>query len=183
MRSILAVDDELHMLRLLEQLITKKTSYDITTTHNALEVPKILDSRQYDVIITDLRMPGLDGLDILRLIHEQKRNEEVIVITAFGTLESATEAFSLGAVDYITKPFKRERLIHSLHDAMYRQMIRSDAAQLLKFLQTEPFDSAVALFKQAYVEHLVARTGGDMEAMMNRSGLPEMEIEALMKET
>jgi two-component system response regulator PilR (NtrC family) len=101
-QRILAVDDELHMLTLLERIITEKTPYQIVTTNNALEVPALLEKSQFDLIITDLKMPGLDGMDILRLVREQGRPEEVIIITAFGSLESAIEALSRKVFDYIT---------------------------------------------------------------------------------
>lgn len=112
--SILAVDDELHMLRLLELLITKKTPYQLVTTSNALEVPELLAEIEFDVIITDMIMPGIGGIDILRLVDEQKRPEKVIVITAFGTPENEAVARSLGAVDYIHKPFTKDRILKSL---------------------------------------------------------------------
>ena len=79
-QRILAIDDEIHMLKLLERIITEKTPYQIQTTNNALELPGILQHDEFDVIITDLKMPGMDGLDVLRLVKQQGRREEVIII-------------------------------------------------------------------------------------------------------
>ena len=109
-QNILAVDDEIHMLKLLERIILEKTPYDILTTNNALEIPSILEENTFDLLIVDLKMPGMDGLDILRLIREQQRPEEVVIITAFGTLESALDAFTQGVFGYITKPFTIQEL-------------------------------------------------------------------------
>ena len=67
-QSVLVIDDEISMLKLLERIITEKTPYQVETTNNSLEVPKILEKKQYDIIITDLKMPGIDGMDILRLV-------------------------------------------------------------------------------------------------------------------
>ena len=86
-QHILAIDDELDMLKLLERIITEKTPYRITTTNNSLEVEQLLEQTQFDLIITDLKMPGLDGMDVLRLVKEKKRYEEVIILTAFGSME------------------------------------------------------------------------------------------------
>ena len=67
-QKILAVDDELHMLKLLERIITDKTPYRVETLNNSLELPAFLENKEFDLIITDLKMPGLDGLDILKFI-------------------------------------------------------------------------------------------------------------------
>ena len=77
-QTILSVDDEPHMLKLLERIITEKTPYHVTTTSNSLEVPELLKQNTYDLILTDLKMPGLDGMDILlasgQTIHFQLFN-------------------------------------------------------------------------------------------------------------
>ncbi len=181
-RRILAVDNELHMLSLLEQLISKKTAYQITTTHNALEVPEMLEEESFDVIITDLKMPGLSGLDILQQVHDHGRGEEVIMITAFPSIETASEALGLGASDYIIKPFKKNRLLQSLERAMFRQQARRDAAFLVKLLLQEPFDAALKQFKLEYFTHMIARTGDDVRTMAQRSGLSVSEVESIVKE-
>jgi len=81
-QRILAVDDELHMLKLLERIIGEKTAYQIQTTNNALEVPPLLTRESFDIIITDLKMPGMDGIDLLKHIKEKNIDSEVIIITA-----------------------------------------------------------------------------------------------------
>jgi DNA-binding NtrC family response regulator len=176
---ILAVDDEIHMLRLLEDIITRKTPYRIVTTHNALEVPELLEERRFDLIITDLRMPGLSGLDVLRLVREKGRQEQVIIITAFGSLESAVEALELGVFDYITKPFRKERLLASVRRAMQAQVVRSRIDKLDAMLEAEPFDKAAGLFKKAYLEALAGRTEADRDEMVVRSGLSRSAIDGL----
>ncbi|MCP4567252.1 MAG: response regulator [FCB group bacterium] len=179
-RTILAIDDELHMLRLLEQLIDKRTPHRITTTHNALEVPGLLEKQEFDVIITDLRMPGLSGMDILRLVHEKRRVEEVIMITAFGTLESATEAMSLGVFDYITKPFKKEQLLDAIEGAMEWRDLCCNAAGFIDLLQMKPYAEAEQEFRQAYVSRLSAGLSGDGRLVAEQSGIPQKEIEIIL---
>lgn len=178
-RNILAVDDELHMLRLLEQLISKKTTHRIVTTHNALEVPGLLEKQEFDLIITDLRMPGLTGMDILRQVKESHRPEEVIIITAFGTLESVMEALSLGVYDYITKPFKKERLLRSMEGALKRQAAWQNAALLAEMMQKHPYGEAEFRFKQAYLEFLKLSAAGNRDVMIEWSGFSDEEIESI----
>lgn len=178
--NILAVDDEPHILTLIERVLSEKTPYGITVTHNALEVPDILSAREFDVIVTDLRMPGLDGMELLRLVHDKKRLEEVIIITAFPSLDTALEAFFLGASDYIAKPFRWERLIDAVDTAVRRRREHRHAARLEAMLACEPFDRALAEFKTEYVKSLHRHTGGDAEATVRRSGLPIGEINSLL---
>lgn len=74
-QKILAVDDQPHMLVLLERIIREETKYECISTNNPLEVPGILVEESYDVIITDLKMPGMDGLEILEYISQNNRRE------------------------------------------------------------------------------------------------------------
>jgi DNA-binding NtrC family response regulator len=178
-RSILAIDDEPDMLRLLDRIVTEKTAYSISTTSSPLEVPDILEKNTYNLIITDLKMPGLDGLDILRLVREKGRPEEVVIITAFGAMDSALEALSLGVFDYITKPFKKEQILFTIERAMRCQQMKLEWAELSAICEKEPYEEARRSFEREYVRRLAARTGFDHTAMARRSGLP---VEAIMKE-
>ena len=179
-QKILAVDDELHMLKLLERIITEKTPYPIVTTNNSLEVPALLEKDRFDLIITDLKMPGLDGMDLLRLIKEKGRPEEVIIITAFGSLESAIEALSRGVFDYITKPFKKEQIIFTVDRAMRWQKLKQEAARMDEIFRREPFEAARQAFQTEYLRRLIERCGGKETEAAARSGLgPEAVAAAL----
>jgi len=180
-QRILAVDDELHMLKLLERIITEKTPYEILTTNNSLEVPGLLEQGGFDLIITDLKMPGLDGIDILRRIKEKERPEEVIIITAFGSLESAIEALSRGVFDYITKPFKKEQIIFTVDRAMRWQKLKREAARIGEIFQVEPFEKARQVFEAEYLRRLAERCGGNEPAMVERSGLSPATVAAALK--
>ncbi len=171
-QRILAVDDEPHMLLLLERIITEKTPYAIVTTNNPLEVPAILERERFDLIISDLKMPGLDGLDILRKIRAQDRFEQVIIITAFGSLESAIEAMSQGVFDYITKPFKKEQIIFTVDRAMRWQEVKREMMHLDAIFALEPYSAAEVAFRREYVRRLATRCGSDVAVMAERAGLP-----------
>lgn len=170
-QQILAVDDEPHMLKLLERIIAEKTPYEVTATSNSLEVPDLLEDKEFDLIISDLKMPGLDGLDILRLIKGKDRTEEMIIITAFGSLETAIEALSLGVFDYITKPFKREQIIFTVDRVMRWQILRRDAQQMSVVFEREPYEDACREFEREYVRRLAERCNGDPSVMAERSGM------------
>jgi DNA-binding NtrC family response regulator len=181
-QSILSVDDEPHMLKLLERIISEKTPYRIHTTSNSLEVPDLLAENRYDLILSDLKMPGMDGLDILRYVKENKRFEEVIMITAFGSLETAIEALSLGVFDYITKPFKKEQILYTIKRAMRWQKMKRESQTMDKVFRLEPFTEALSAFEKEYVHRLSERCEGDGEAMAERSGIPVEKITSLTTE-
>jgi len=120
-KRILAIDDEPHMLILLERIIGEKTPHYLKTTSNALEVPEILNDEHFDLIITDLKMPKLDGLDVVKLIRESHRTEAIVIITAFGTDETARHAKELGVDSFITKPFRKEDILDCIEAIFQRQ--------------------------------------------------------------
>ena len=181
-QRILAVDDEPHMLLLLERIITEKTPFSIVTTNNPLEVPKILQTEQFDLIITDLKMPGLDGLEILRAIRSGDRFEQVIMITAFGSLESAVEAMSQGVFDYITKPFKKEQIIFTVDRVMRWQRVKRDMMRLESLFALEPYASAEDAFRREYVQRITARCAGDVAAASERARLPQEAVRSGLAE-
>lgn len=175
-QKILAIDDELHMLKLLERIIVEKTPYQVSTLNNSLEIPEYLKDKEFDLIITDLKMPGMDGLDILKFIKENNRLEEVIIITAFGSLDSATGALSMGVFDYITKPFKKEEIINTIERAMRWQECKKETCKLNAFFESEPLSEAIEKFRVEYLARLLAKCGGSMDEASRRSGLSMEEI-------
>ena len=175
-QRILAVDDEVHMLRLLERIISEKTPYPIVTTNSSLEVPKLLEKESFDLILTDLKMPGMDGLDILRAVKEQGRDEEIIILTAFGSLETAIEALSNDVFDYITKPFKKEQILFTVNKAMRWQRLKREAAATAALFEREPWAEAEQAFRAEYLRRLGERCDGDVEKMAERSGLPPATV-------
>jgi DNA-binding NtrC family response regulator len=175
-QRILAVDDEVHMLRLLERIISEKTPYSIVTTNSSLEVPSLLEKESFDLILTDLKMPGMDGLDILRTVKEQGRDEEIIILTAFGSLETAIEALSNDVFDYITKPFKKEQILFTVDKAMRWQRMKREAAATAALYAREPYAEAERAFQAEYLRRLSERCGGDPEKMAQQSGLPEAGV-------
>lgn len=116
--KILIVDDEPDMLKLLSMMLKEKTPYEVMTTNNPIEAVQLVETMDFDLIITDLKMPGLDGLQLLE--EAKKKNEDipVVIITAYGTIDSATEAIEKGGFDFITKPFKKEQILFTIERAL-----------------------------------------------------------------
>jgi DNA-binding NtrC family response regulator len=178
---ILAVDDELHMLKLLERVFAERTQHRITTTNNPLEVAGILEQERFDIIITDLRMPGMDGMEILRWMADNDRDEQVIIITAFGSVESAREAVSLGAFDYINKPFKQEELLFAVDRALHFAAMRKDFKQAHKLFSIQPLSEATEQFTSAYIRRLALTVDNDPQVVAERSGLNLDEVKRLLQ--
>ena len=106
---ILIVDDEQKMRRIL-QIILGKQRYDIDLAKDGIEALDFFQRQQYDLVITDLKMPRMDGMELIGFIRREKPDVPVIVITAHGSVESAVKAMKSGAYDYITKPFENEEI-------------------------------------------------------------------------
>jgi two-component system response regulator AtoC len=108
--SILIIDDE-PLMRLSIMDALKAVGYEVRAAASGHEGMALLTKETYDVVITDLRLPGADGLSLLQACKQRSPRTEVIVITAHGSVDSAVEAMKLGAYDYITKPFSMDELL------------------------------------------------------------------------
>jgi DNA-binding NtrC family response regulator len=169
------------MLLLLERMIRDRTPYELVTLANPLELPRLLSERRFDLIVTDLRMPGMSGMDVVRYVSDQKRHEAIVIMTAFGTPESYEEAMNHGVFDYLTKPFKKEQLLLAIERALRWVDIRDRCEQGHKILEMEPFVSASLAFRQTYVKHLAQKHNRDLEIMAEKSGLSIDEIRDLLE--
>jgi len=172
-QRLLIVDDEPDMVRSLERIISRRTEYEIITTTNSLEVPELLEKYQFDVIISDLNMPGMDGIDILKLIRAEGRFEQVIMCTAFSSLDSEIEALSHGVFNYIIKPFNKDQILYTLKRAMLFQKISREAGCLADIFKSEPYDEAQHAFFREYIRRLGLRYNHREEEMRKRSGISE----------
>jgi DNA-binding NtrC family response regulator len=101
---ILVVDDEALVRDFLREALTRR-SYTVDIAEDGKQAREVLKDQSYDLVLTDLKMPGVSGLDLLRFIKAHQADTQVIMMTAYGTIENAVEAMRLGAFDYITKPF------------------------------------------------------------------------------
>ena len=107
---ILVIDDDEIALDVVVSLLNKE-GFTVRSARDGLEGIRALRTEDFDLVITDLKMPGADGIEVLKEAKKLKDNILVVIITAYGTLENALEAIKLGAYDYITKPFKLQELL------------------------------------------------------------------------
>lgn len=128
--KILILDDEVDMLLLLDTIITGKTGYEVLTSNDPLELEEFMKPGGIGLVITDLKMPGRDGLEVMEAVHQADPAVPVVIITAYGSLESAQEAVRRGAYDYITKPFRKEQVLIVIERAMEWRRLTLENARL-----------------------------------------------------
>ncbi|MBI2199536.1 MAG: sigma-54-dependent Fis family transcriptional regulator [Candidatus Rokubacteria bacterium] len=140
---VLVVDDEKSMRELLA-ITLERQGYEVSVAEDGEVAIQAVRRDGFDVIITDLRMPNADGLQVLRAAKEHTPETVVIVITAVGSTETAVEAMKLGAYDYITKPFKLDEIHVIIRRALERKRLRDENLYLRKQLETQHrFDNIV----------------------------------------
>jgi two-component system response regulator HydG len=144
---ILVVDDQRNMRTTLSMLL-KGSGFDVDEAADGAQGAEMGASEGYDVIITDLRLGTPDGLAVLRAVKEAQPRTEVIVMTAYGTIESAVEAMRLGAFDYLQKPFSEQELVLKVEKALESRRLRG---------QVEAFAQE---FRERYgFENIIGRSG------------------------
>jgi two-component system response regulator HydG len=129
--QILVVDDFPDTLELIKRNLETK-GYRVLTAPAALEAIKILESMPVDLVITDLKMPEVDGLTLVRHIHENYKNTEVMMITGYPSIEGAVEAVKTGAEEYLTKPFTEDELFAAVARSLEKQRISRVAEKPLR---------------------------------------------------
>jgi len=107
---ILVVDDDPHFLRVLSRVLSGE-KFHVTASTGACEAIEILHSAKFDLIICDLRMPECDGLNLLQALRNSGSDVPVIILTAYGEVETYLEAMNAGATEYLNKPIKSEELL------------------------------------------------------------------------
>lgn len=120
--KVLLVDDEKDFLETLAERMRNR-GMAVDTCSSALDALKRIDTESYDAIILDLKMPGMDGLEALKLVKERRPELQVILLTGFGTLEKGIEAMKLGATDFVEKPADLETLTQKIKNAQAKKMI------------------------------------------------------------
>src|SRR5271154_1612744 len=126
--SVLIVDDEKHTREGLQQALQE--NYDVSVAASADEGFNLMDAQEFDVIVTDLRMPGKSGLKVIDKALTLANKPAVIMMTAYGSIDSAVEAMKRGAVDFLTKPVNIERLEILIQRALKTKTLEVEVKQL-----------------------------------------------------
>ncbi len=143
-RSILIVDDETDMLRILKRSIEPDLDAEITTAASGEEAIKRFAERPFDLVLADIRMPGMNGVELLEMIKRDYPGQTVVMMTAFGGVETAVEAMKQGAYDFITKPFDYDALRVRLEKALERaELMRENQRLQLECRSTHGFQDLV----------------------------------------
>ena len=124
-RRLLVIDDEENMRHMLSALL-KKSGYKVDLAADGCEGLKVLGQTHYDFVLCDIKMPNMDGMAFLREAGDRIKNSTVIMMSAYGTIETAIEAMKLGAYDYISKPFKSDEVNLALKKAEERERLKKE---------------------------------------------------------
>lgn len=131
MTKILVVDDNPQVCQRLSEML-KEEGYDVMSMESGEEAVKCLQEENFELAIVDLMMPGMDGIDLLKWVKKVKPETQIIMITAFATVENAVEGMKKGASDYITKPFKLNEVQvavkKALEEAKFKKHLQDTAA-------------------------------------------------------
>ncbi len=132
---IMFVDDDRDILAMVEQYLTIK-GYDVTTVDNGIEAVGIVKEKEIDIVFTDYKMPEFNGLELLVAIKKYRPQTEVIIVTGYGSMESAIQAMKFGSYDYLQKPFKLDHL-RLIIDRIVEEKKIEDKTQLIRKIARE----------------------------------------------
>ena len=148
MRRVLVVDDE-ENIRLVLRTLLKKNGYEVEVAENGDVALLKVDSFGPDVIITDVRMPKMNGLDLLATLKAKQNPATVIVMSAFGNVDLALEAMKAGAYDYVSKPFRPDEIVLALRKAEERETLKKENRALKEQLRdASQFEAIIAKSQQ-----------------------------------
>lgn len=133
---ILVVDDEESIREFLE-IMLRKEGYEVTCAEDGQKAIDVLKKKAFDMVVSDLQMPNLTGLELLKQVRDQHPDMLFMMITAFGTTETAVEAMKLGAYDYLTKPFKIDEVRINIANALRSKNLEVENRTLKKELKQE----------------------------------------------
>jgi response regulator RpfG family c-di-GMP phosphodiesterase len=140
---ILVVDDERVIREILADFLNME-GYVVHTVEDGVEAMKELHRRSYNLVISDLKMPNMGGLELIQKITEESLPVITVIMTGFGTVESAIEAMKRGAYDYILKPFKVEEVMHIVQRGLDRQRLQHENIRLKDALSIYKISEAIA---------------------------------------
>ena len=145
-KRILVVEDD-PGLRFTMTDNLEEAGFSVTAADDGAEAIRILESEMFDVVVTDIRLPGKDGLEVLREAKKKSPSPSVIIVTSYGSIESAVAAMKLGAEDYLTKPFSMEEFL-----LLLKKVLR------IRFLEEENRDLKRRILSQSVFEELVGKS-------------------------
>ena len=129
LHTVLVVDDDASNRTVLERILSRE-GYSVQHAENGRVAMERLRAHPVDLVLTDLKMPGMSGIDLLRAVRTVDSDIEVVVMTAYGTVETAVEAMKEGAYDFVAKPLKRLELVTCVKKALEKRNLQRENRQL-----------------------------------------------------
>ena len=156
--NILIVDDELNHLNSLQELFSKE-NYNINIANSAVEAIAIIDKDDIDVLLLDMNMPGMGGVEVMKHISKNDINTTIIVVSGESTFEAAENALKYGAYDYVRKPYSIDGLINSLKNALKKRQLEHENQAMNQ-----------RLLKSENLHRYIVNKSPDIVYMLNREG-------------
>jgi two-component system NtrC family response regulator len=144
MRRLLLIDDDINLCKVIGYQL-QKNGFDVTSANNGHEGLEYFRKQEFDIILTDIQMPDITGIQVLKEIRRYNRQVIVVIITAHGSIENALDACRLGADDYLTKPFGQEQLLFVIEKTVRLRELQQEITQLRQELVGKyRFDNLIA---------------------------------------
>ena len=148
--KLLIVDDELKFLDSISQRLEMR-GFHVTKASNGVDAIKAARNQKYDLALLDLKMPGMDGKEVLEILKQDHEYIEVIILTGHGSLKSAVECTKLGAFGYLPKPYELDKLLDILKEAYevrMRKKFNQDIERMEKLMKIATGSSPLAILRQ-----------------------------------
>ena len=169
LEKILVIDDEAGMCSLINTVLSEE-GYRVTTTQKPQDGVALLQKDTFDLVITDLRMPKMNGMEILQAVKSVSPAMPVILITAYSTVDSAVQAMKLGASDYVAKPFKNDELCSAVNNVLEKSRLREENRRLRRELD------------EKYLFSNIVGESGEMREVFNYiSRVAQAEVTAIIQ--
>jgi len=148
--KLLIVDDETQFLDAIAKRLRKR-DFDVKTATNGKDAIEIARNEKFDIALLDLKMPGMDGSQVLKVLKEEHKFLEAIILTGHGSLESAVELTKLGAFSYLPKPYELEKLVHTLkeaYEARLKKKFAADEKKMDRIMKLAMGESPLGILRQ-----------------------------------
>jgi len=148
--KLLIVDDEVKFLNSIAQRLEMR-GFDVTKASNGQEAVTAAGSGKFDLALLDLKMPGMDGTEVLTILKREHKYLEVIILTGHGSMDSAVECTKLGAFSYLPKPYELEKLLDTLkqaYQARLNKKFQTDQERMEKIARLATGSSALGILRE-----------------------------------
>ena len=166
--KVLVIDDDVNLGKVISFQLSQ-SGYEVDTATSGGQGLQLFRAHDYDIVISDIQMPDLSGIDLLKKIRRENEQVIVIMITAYGSVDNAVEACNLGADDYLTKPFGKEQLLFTIEKAVRFRQLQTENQRLKNDL-SEKFN----------VDNMVAKSGAMQEVLRTTHKLAQSEANVLI---